>query len=125
MAKRTVLAIGLDPAFADFSAMPGLTPELIGRYVEAQIEQLRLLGFEAESCLVDRGETAEATVSAALGAKSYDCVVIGAGLRQPPELLVLFEKVLNLVHRLAPTAAIAFNTRPADTAEAAMRWIEP
>jgi hypothetical protein len=52
-------------------------------------------------------------------------VVIGAGLRVPPERMLLFEKVLNLVHRLAPRASICFNTTPADTAEAVRRWIDP
>jgi hypothetical protein len=50
--------------------------------------------------------------------------VIGAGLREPPERLLLFEKIINLVHMLAPQSRIAFNTTPADTAEAAQRWIE-
>jgi hypothetical protein len=47
----------------------------------------------------------------------------GCGL--PPERLLLFEKILNLVHVLAPAARICFNTTPADTAEAVRRWIEP
>ena len=34
-------------------------------------------------------------------------------------------KVLNLVHQLAPDAAICFNSTPADTAEAVQRWIYP
>ena len=58
-------------------------------------------------------------MTAALRARSYDCVVVGAGLRKPRERLLLFEKVLNLIHRLAPNAAISFNTTPADTTEAA------
>ena len=44
MAKRTVLAIGIEPAFADFTAFPQLTRELIRNYVHAQIEQLRAIG---------------------------------------------------------------------------------
>jgi hypothetical protein len=39
--------------------------------------------------------------------------------------LPLFETVINLVHALASTARICFNTTPADTAEAVRRWIEP
>ena len=62
-------------------------------------------------------------MEAALRARAFDCVVIGAGLREPPELLALFEKVINLVHRLTPGAAIAFNANPTDTAEAAERWL--
>jgi len=29
MAKKTVLAIGIDPAFVDFSALPGYSPDLL------------------------------------------------------------------------------------------------
>jgi formylmethanofuran dehydrogenase subunit B len=58
-----------------------------------------------------------------LKSNSFDCVVIGAGLRQPASQLVLFEKIINLVHTLAHTAKICFNTTPADTLEAVQRWI--
>ncbi|MBR0691996.1 hypothetical protein [Bradyrhizobium lablabi] len=125
MTKRYVLAIGLDPAVVDFSAFPQLTPELVRTYIDAQITGLRTLGFDVESCLIDLGETAEAVTAAALSSKQYDCVVIGAGLREPPERLLLFEKILNLVHRLAPGACICFNSNPADTAAAVQRWIKP
>jgi hypothetical protein len=43
--------------------------------------------------------------------------------RGPPERLLLFETVLNLVHALVPDARIGFNTNPADTA--VRRWVEP
>ena len=125
MAKKTVLAIGIDPSVVDFSALPGLTAELVENYIEAQIERLRSRGYEAESCLIDLGDTAEAVAATALRSKRWDCVVIGAGLREPPERLLLFEKIINLVHALAPEARICFNTTPADTAEAVQRWIAP
>jgi len=124
MAKR-ILAIGIEPGSADYSAFPQLTPELVRNYIEAQLLRLRDLGFEVTSCLIDLDETAEAVVTAALRDERFDCIVIGAGLREPKPRLVLFEKVLNLVHRLAPEAAICFNTTPADTAEAVLRWVEP
>ena len=124
MAKR-ILAIGIEPGSADYSAFPQLTPELVRDYIEAQLLRLRDLGFEVTSCLIDLDETAEAVVTAALRDERFDCIVIGAGLREPKPRLVLFEKVLNLVHRLAPEAAICFNTTPADTADAVQRWVEP
>jgi len=124
MAKR-ILAIGIEPGSADYSAFPQLTPELVRNYIEAQLLRLRDLGFEVTSCLIDLDETAEAAVTAALRDERFDCIVIGAGLREPKPRLVLFEKVLNLVHRLAPEAAICFNTTPEDTAEAVLRWVEP
>ena len=124
MAKR-VLAIGIEPGNADYSAFPQLTPELMRHYIEAQLLRLRDLGYEVTSCLIDLDPTAEAGVTAAMRDERFDCIVIGAGLREPKERLLLFEKVLNLVHQLAPDAAICFNTTPADTAEAVQRWIYP
>ncbi|MBX5463279.1 MAG: hypothetical protein IRZ28_19585 [Steroidobacteraceae bacterium] len=122
MANTSVLAIGLDPRFADLSAFPQLTPELVRDYIDAQIDRVRQAGYDVESCLIDRGETAEAVVERALRSKRYDCIVIGAGLREPPALLMLFEKVINLVHILAPQARISFNTNPQDTLDAVRRW---
>jgi hypothetical protein len=123
MAKKTVLAIGIEPAFVDFSAFPGLSVELVRNYIEVQIEQIRTLGFDVENCLIDLGETAEAVATQALMSRRPDCVVIGAGLREPAPRLLLFEKIINLVHSLAPQARICFNTTPADTADAVRRWI--
>ena len=125
MTKKNVLAIGLDPAFVDFTAIPQFTPDMFRSYIEAQLGRLRDAGFDVVSCLIDTGETAEAVAAAVLTTSHFDCIVIGAGLRLPPERLPLFEKVLNLVHTLAPKARICFNTTPADTAEAVRRWIEP
>ena len=124
MTKKTVLAIGLDPVFVDFAAIPQFTPDMFRGFIDAQLDRLRDLGFDVVSCLIDTGETAEAVATAALRSTSFDCVVIGAGLRLPPERLMLFEKIINLVHALAPHARICFNTTPADTAEAVQRWIE-
>ncbi len=104
---------------------PGLTAELVSRYIETQIERLSTLGFEVQSCLIDLGDTAEAVAATALRSRKFDCVVIGAGLREPVPRLLLFEKIINLVHVFAPEARICFNTTPADTAEAVRRWVEP
>jgi hypothetical protein len=46
---------------------------------------------------------------------------VGGGVRNQLEL---FEQVINLVRRHAPGAAIAFNSTPADTFEAAARWVD-
>jgi hypothetical protein len=123
MAKKSVLAIGIDPVFVDFSALPQFTPEMFRSYIDAQLERVRGMGYDVTSCLIDLGDTAEAVTAQALKSQAFDCVLIGAGLRQPPERLVLFEKIINLIHRLAPAACICFNTTPADTAEAVQRWL--
>ena len=41
------------------------------------------------------------------------------GLRIPPKSLLLFEMLINAVHKSAPNAFIAFNTKPDDTGAAA------
>ena len=119
---KSVLALGLDPAVADFTEFPHLTPELIRAFIESELERVRSLGYRVDGCLVDLGETGEAVAARHLDARRFDCVVIGAGLRAPRHLL-LFEKLVNLVHERAPHARICFNSSPADTAEAVQRWI--
>src|SRR5689334_370737 len=108
----TVLALGLDPNFADLTSTPGLTPELVRSYIDAQLERIRALRYEVDSCLVDSGHTAERVLKDYLNRRAYDCVLIGAGLRAP-ERLILFEKLLNVVHAHLPKAKICFNTTPA------------
>lgn len=118
----SVLALGLDPAFVDFKEFPHLTPDLIKAFIDSQLQRLRSLGYEVVSCLVDQGDTAEAVLAQHLQSQKFDCVMIGAGLRAPAHLL-LFEKLINLIHTQAPGAKICFNTTPADTAEAVQRWV--
>jgi len=125
MAKKKVLAIGIDPAFVDFSSLPQFTPEMFRHYIDSQLARVRDGGYEVVSCLIDRGDTAEAVITASLTKESFGAVLIGAGLRQPGDVLLLFEKVINLVHRLAPAACICFNTTPADSLEAVERWLDP
>ena len=91
MWQRSGLAIGIEPAFADFTARSDLTPKLIRHYINTQIEHLRVLGYDAVSCLVDLCEIAAETVEAALKSRRFDCVVAGAGSREPQARLLLFE----------------------------------
>jgi hypothetical protein len=123
MSSKRVLAIGLDPEYADFTDLPGLTPAVVRAYIDAQVEEMRTLGYEVDSCLIDTGDHAALAVESVLRSRAFDCVVIGNGLRTPPAQFLLFERIVNVVHEHAPGSRIAFNTRPSDTAEAARRWI--
>jgi len=118
----SVLALGLDPIFVDPQSMSGLNAEVVRTFIDAQLERIRGLGYEVESCLVDLGDTADVVLSNHLRKRNFDCVMIGAGLRAPEQLL-LFERLLNIVHAQAPGAKICFNTTPADSAEAIKRWV--
>ena len=123
---KRVLLVGFDPAMVDFSdpaLPPGMTAEKIHAGVKLAVAEMSGRGWLAENCFINPDETAVRTIEQRLAGNSYDCVVVGAGVRLPPNRLALFEAVINAIHRAAPTAAIAFNTRPEDTGAAAARWI--
>ncbi len=121
---KKVLMIGLDPQVVDYAHLAVKLDEPTLRAALAADEQrLRDLGYDARWLLIDRGETAEAVLSAALKEKTFDCVLIGAGIRTIPSMFLLFEKLVNLVHEGAPHAKICFNTVPEDTAVSVQRWV--
>jgi hypothetical protein len=124
MAKKSVLVIGLEPTLIDFSdpafaAFPGLNADKILTALKADEDHLNNLGYDAELCLTDFGDTAESVVRDRLQRKRFDCVLIGAGVRTIPNNFLLFEKLINVVHEHAPQAKLCFNTKPSDTAEGA------
>jgi hypothetical protein len=123
---KRVLLVGYDPETVDFSdpaLPPGMSVEKVRAGLDVSLKQFAARGWEGEIALIRPDETAAPTVERQLGAKIYDCVVIGAGVRLPPRRLEVFEAVLNAVHKAAPGAVIAFNTRPDDSADAAARWL--
>lgn len=114
-----VLVIGLDPY-----RVPGpWDPQPVADGIEVGKARFVKHGIGAVFCLVglDGSDDVEVVVTAALRAQPWECVVIGGGMRNQLEL---FERVINLVHRHAPDAAIAFNSTPADTYDAAARWVD-
>jgi hypothetical protein len=122
-----VLLVGFDPDTVDFSdpaTPPGMNAAKIHAGIAIALKNMQDRGWETDLCFIRPGDTAVGTVEHQLALASYDCVVIGAGVRLPPKHLVLFEAIINAVRRCVPTAAIAFNTHPEDSAEAAGRWIK-
>jgi hypothetical protein len=105
-----ILFLGYDPKTVDSSdpaLPPGMTAEKIHTGIALALDQFAERGWEADLCLIRPDETAGPAVEHQLASANYDCVVIGAGVRLPPRSL----------------AAIAFNTRPEDSAEAAARGL--
>jgi hypothetical protein len=122
-----VLLVGQVPETVDFSdpaLPPGLDAQKIHAGIADGIRQMTQRGWQADVCLVRPDDTAGLALDRQLASTTYDCVVIGAGVRNPPKSLLLFEVLINVVHRSAPNASIAFNTRPQDTADAAARWLK-
>lgn len=126
MAKTSVLIVGLEPSLIDFSdpayGASGLDAPKIRAGLEADEAHLNALGYDAELCLIDFGETAEAVLRKRMETRSFDCIMVGAGVRLIAKNTFLFEKLVNLVHAAAPQAKFCFNTKPADTAAAVQRW---
>ena len=119
-----ILLLGLDPETVDFSdpaLPPGMTAEKVRTGIAVAVKGFAEHGWESDVCFIRPDQTAGPTVMRQLGSTRYECVVIGAGVRLPPRGLALFEAVINAVHQAAPGAAIAFNTRPDDSADAAAR----
>jgi hypothetical protein len=124
---RQVLLIGLDPETVDFSnpAIPqGLDSEKIHAGLVVALQRIERRGWHADLCLIKPDGTAGIAVERQLATKTYDCVVIGAGIRLPPQNFLLLEVIINVVHKAAPNASIAFNTMPEDTDDAAARWLK-
>lgn len=114
-----VLVIGLDPY-----RVPGpWDPKPVADAIEIGMKALAEGGFHAETCLVglDGGDDIETRVTVALRAQSWECVVVGGGIREGEEQLELFESIINLIRQHAPQSAIAFNHTPRDLAGAAAR----
>src|SRR6516164_11396963 len=126
VAKAHVLLVGLDLDIVDYSKspMPGLTPAKVRSAVEGDKAKLEAIGYSVKSLYVDDGKTAEAALTAELSSGSYDCIMVGAGLRIVPPYFLLFEKLINAIHRHASASTkLCFNTNPADTADAVQRWV--
>ncbi|CAN5394100.1 hypothetical protein BH10PSE17_BH10PSE17_09730 [soil metagenome] len=121
-----VLFIGQVPETVDFSdpaLPPGTDAAKIHAGIAKAMEGMKARAWQADLCLITPDDAGIELLNRQLDATLYDCIVIGGGLRIPPKSLQLFERIVNAVHRAAPQAAIAFNTQPTDTADAAARWL--
>ena len=120
-ASLRVLVIGLDPY-----RVPGpWDPEPAAKAIEAGLTKFAEHGVGVRTCLIglDGSDDVEAVVGNALRAHPWKCVTVGGGLRRSDDQVGLLEQVINLIRQYAPDAAIAFNSAPDTTYEAAARWI--
>jgi len=121
-----ILFVGQKPETVDFSdpaIPPGFNAEKIHAGIAITLSKMAERGWQADPCMISPDEAGRLMLEKQLATTAYDCVVVGAGIRLPPKSLSFFETVINAVHRAAPNARIAFNTRPEDTADAAARWL--
>jgi hypothetical protein len=119
MTLGRALVIGLDPA-----RLSGWDPAPVLAGIARGRDRFVELGIDADFCLVAPDGRPEADIAGALSTHDYACVVVGGGLRDP-SLLGLLETAINLIRRHAPDAALAFNSTPDGTPDAALRWLRP
>jgi hypothetical protein len=121
-----ILFVGQKPETVDFSdpsLPPGFNADKINAGIAVAVDKITERGWQVDTCMITPDDAGRAMLEQQLKGAAYDCVVIGGGLRIPPKGLALFEAVVNIVHKAAPGAAIAFNTKPEDTADAAARQL--
>lgn len=119
-----VLMVGYEPEVVDFSdpaLPPGLNAEKIHQGIKVALEDMRDRGWTAEQCFIRPDDQAGPILQQMLTSGSYDCLVIGAGVRSWPRHLPVFEVLINTAREAAPTVPIAFNTRPEDSGDAVER----
>jgi hypothetical protein len=117
-----VLYVARQPETMDLTD-PALPPDTTAEKIHARItlalQEMAERGWSADLCLIQPDETAGRDIERRISAQTYDCVMVAAGIRRSP--LLIFEAVINAVHRAAPGAVIAFNAHPADSAAAVAR----
>jgi hypothetical protein len=109
-----ILFVGQKPETVDFSdpsLPPGFNAEKINAGIALGIKKIEERGWKGDTCMITPDAAGRTMLEKALTGANYDCVVIGGGMRLPPKGLVLFEMVVNIIHKSAPNATIAFNTR--------------
>ena len=126
MAKKRVLIIGEDPTLIDFDgpdAPKDMSAAKVMDGLNGSVARLQALGHEAELLLTRDAASVEAQVSRTVQGRSYDVIVIGAGLRTLPKMTGQFEQLMNVLRDKSPKSKLAFNSRPDDSDAAALRWL--
>lgn len=120
--KKKVLMVGWHPTVVDYSKYPGLDAGKLEAALRADEKKLIDLGYDASIGFIFSGETATEQLAETLRKNAFDVVMIGAGVRKDDDHFLTFEKLVNVIHRNAPNANIAFNTGPMDSDAAVRRW---
>lgn len=123
----TVLNVGLDPKTvgdpnAPSSAFPTVGTAQVQAGPDAAAAELAELGLGLDVCFLDRSETTHEQFRAAVSAKRYEVIMIGAGGRMEASLTPLFERLINIARTETPNSVLCFNTGPGTIVEAVRRW---
>jgi hypothetical protein len=123
----TAIQIGLHPDAVDyhspdFAQFKGLSREALAKANDDNLAGLQAAGYEVDNCLIAVGEAGADTARAWLAAKSYDAVLIGAGVRLVANNTLLFEAIVNAAHAANPGCRFVFNHSATSTPDDIRRW---
>ena len=121
-----VLVIGYAPDAVDFTdpaIPPGLTETLVAQGIGRDAQSMRDRGWEAVHLPIRLDGSLRRDISDCLARDSFDCIVIGAGVRMTTKHVAELEQVIDAVRQGAPRTPIAFNSSPDSSGEAAARWL--
>ncbi|SOJ52573.1 hypothetical protein MSIMFB_00086 [Mycobacterium simulans] len=123
----TAIQIGLDPevidySSADFAQFPGLSKEKLRAANDDNVAALRAAGYHVDNCLIAFGEAGAEKARRWLGARRYDAVLIGAGVRLVASNTLLFESIVNAAHTTQPGCRFVFNRAATATPDDIRRW---
>ena len=123
----SAIQIGLDPDVIDYSSpefarFGGLSKEKLRTANDDNIALLRAAGYDVDGCPVDFGETALDVIRERISGKTYDAVLIGAGIRLVAGNTRLFEAIVNLIHAEVPGCRFVFNKDAETSPDDIRRW---
>jgi hypothetical protein len=119
-----VLLVGIEPDAVDFTdpaLPPGLDAAKIRAGIKASLAELAAAGHEAHHSYIGATIAELGPLASRLAAETFDCVVVGGGIRHPPRNTALFEAVLNTIAAVMPTPRIALVSTPQDAPESVRR----
>jgi hypothetical protein len=83
-----ILSVGQKPETVDFSdpsLPPGFDAEKINAGIALGVSKIEERGWQGDTCMITPDAAGSALLESALKGAAYDCVVIGGGLRLPPQ----------------------------------------
>ena len=121
-----VLVIGYAPDAVDFTdplMPPGLDEARVAEGIKRDVQLMHDRGWEAEHLPIRSDGSLRDDILDRLADKTFDCIVIGAGVRMTTKHVPDFEQVIDAVRHGAPRTPIAFNASPDSSGDTAARWL--
>lgn len=121
--SKKILLIGVSSDSVDYKKWPALSKEKLDDGLQVAFNKLTRQGHKVQWCLVDNAHTAMEEVRLRLLDRHQDIIVIGAGIRNDPNYLSVFEGIINLIKEASNDSKVAFNTSPFDIVESVDRHL--